>query len=225
MTSRKPEPFYVGYLPTPESLRRRYLWLTPLIVALGLGAGFLFSSAQQGAGTGTWATASPVTLAGTITVDPYAVLHTVDGESALLVMFGKRGAAHVAGPHAGTHVEVTGNPIRRGGLLVLELAGPEAVVPASGTPIAVSTVPGRSTTLTGEIVDTKCFLGVMKPGAGKVHRACAALCLRGGMPPMIVSRSGSTTTGHLLIGSTGEDMSRQLADLAGIPVQLAGTVE
>jgi hypothetical protein len=28
-------------------------------------------------------------------------------------------------------------------------------------------------TLTGEIVDSKCYLGVMNPGQGKVHRDCA----------------------------------------------------
>jgi hypothetical protein len=36
--------------------------------------------------------------------------------------------------------------------------------------------------LIGEIVDTKCFLGVMNPGEGKVPRECAALCLSGGIP-------------------------------------------
>jgi hypothetical protein len=40
-------------------------------------------------------------------------------------------------------------------------------------------------TLSGEIVDTKCFLGVMNPGEGKVHRECAALCLKGGIPPAL----------------------------------------
>jgi hypothetical protein len=30
--------------------------------------------------------------------------------------------------------------------------------------------------LTGEIVDSKCFLGVMVPGSGKTHKECASLC-------------------------------------------------
>jgi hypothetical protein len=42
-------------------------------------------------------------------------------------------------------------------------------------------------TLTGEIVDSKCYLGVMNPGQGKVHRDCAARCLSGGIPPIFVS--------------------------------------
>ena len=44
----------------------------------------------------------------------------------------------------------------------------------------------------GEIVDSKCHLGVMKPGEGPAHRDCAVRCLLGRVPPMFVphDRSG-----------------------------------
>jgi hypothetical protein len=42
--------------------------------------------------------------------------------------------------------------------------------------------------LRGEIVDSKCYLGVMNPGDGKVHRDCAARCISGGIPPALVAR-------------------------------------
>ena len=32
--------------------------------------------------------------------------------------------------------------------------------------------------LTGEIADSKCWLGVMNPGEGTVHRDCARRCLK-----------------------------------------------
>ena len=43
-------------------------------------------------------------------------------------------------------------------------------------------------TLRGEIVDSKCYLGAMKPGDQKTHKACATLCIRGGIPPVLVER-------------------------------------
>ena len=52
-------------------------------------------------------------------------------------------------------------------------------------------VGGGPVTVSGEIVDSKCFLGVMVPGAGKTHKECASLCLRGGIPPAPV-RAGSS---------------------------------
>ena len=37
----------------------------------------------------------------------------------------------------------------------------------------------------GEIVDPKCFFGVMKPGEGKPHKDCAIRCILGGIPPVL----------------------------------------
>lgn len=45
--------------------------------------------------------------------------------------------------------------------------------------------------LEGEIADSKCYLGVMNPGDGKTHRACAARCLRGGVPPALATNQGT----------------------------------
>ena len=41
----------------------------------------------------------------------------------------------------------------------------------------------------GEIVDSKCHLGVMKPGEGPTHRDCAVRCLLGRIPPMFVAHN------------------------------------
>ena len=43
-------------------------------------------------------------------------------------------------------------------------------------------------TLRGEILDSKCWFGAMRPGQGKPHKACAALCLRHGLPPAFYAR-------------------------------------
>ena len=43
-------------------------------------------------------------------------------------------------------------------------------------------------TFVGEIVDSKCFLGVMNPGRLTPHRACAIRCISGGVPPVLLVR-------------------------------------
>ena len=80
-------------------------------------------------------------------------------------------------------------------------------------------------TVTGEIVDSKCYLGVMNPGQGKVHRDCAARCLSGGIPPIfIVLRD--TTDGHeqfLLVGLDGRALGRDaLREFIAEPIQIQG---
>lgn len=39
-----------------------------------------------------------------------------------------------------------------------------------------------SISLLREIIDPKCYFGVMKPDYGKVHRSCAIRCIAGGIP-------------------------------------------
>ena len=41
--------------------------------------------------------------------------------------------------------------------------------------------------MAGEICDGKCETGAMRPGNGIAHRACAILCLAGGVPPVFVT--------------------------------------
>lgn len=66
------------------------------------------------------------------------------------------------------------------GLLAIEVKS-ERVANEVTTPV----------TLDGELVDSKCYLGTMKPGDGKTHKSCAILCLRGGIPPLFVSKAAA----------------------------------
>lgn len=77
--------------------------------------------------------------------------------------------------------------------------------------------------LEGEIVGAKCHLGVMNPGSGIVHRECAALCLRGGVPPLLaVRRTDGVVEGIVVTGPAGQAVGRPLADLAGVSVGATG---
>jgi hypothetical protein len=81
-------------------------------------------------------------------------------------------------------------------------------------------------TLAGEIIDSKCYLGAMKPGGRKTHKGCAILCLSGGVPPMLVTRAGgSREQFYLLVGPDGGPIAHDVLDFVGDPVELTGAVE
>jgi len=68
---------------------------------------------------------------------------------------------------------------------VLELTnGADAYLGLSNSTITlpVAQKPLGNKKIRGEIIDPKCFFGVMKPGSGKTHKSCAARCLSGGIP-------------------------------------------
>jgi hypothetical protein len=84
----------------------------------------------------------------------------------------------------------------------------------------------RPVKVRGEIVDSKCFLGVMVPGAGKTHKECASLCLRGGIPPALYVHDQSGHSSLLLLtGTTGEPIGAQALQVVGEAIDVTGTIE
>jgi hypothetical protein len=210
--------FYVGYLPAPAAHAR-------LARAVGVGLIALFAAlagglavSQSNPGRGTWDADDGSTFEGSLMVNPYPHLLTRDERNepldAVLVEQGKIGATARATPFAGQRVRIKGGLIRWGGRAAIELAGtPDDVTPTgAGTDAAVPATPlleasATPTTLVGEIVDPKCYLGVMNPGHGKPHLSCAELCIRGGIPPVLVVRDRTNTddAGACYLLTTGDD--------------------
>ncbi len=222
--------FFVGYLPMPERLRRYYKVLVVLLLAIGAGFAYWVAASQQSAGRGQWLVTETRTISGFLSNDPYPILHTSGAKphSVMLVMQGKKAPQAIVAPLVGSHVSITGVPIARGGWELLELRGADAIKASHAPPGASSpaALPLQNVELSGEIVDSKCFMGVMKPGAGKVHRACAALCIAGGIPPMlVVSQKDGARYGYLLVNANGESAARMVTDAVAVPVRVAGQLE
>ena len=99
----------------------------------------------------------------------------------------------------------------------------EAAAPTVPSGARVVGVYLRGDVLVGEIVDTKCYLGAMKPGRGKPHRSCASLCIRGGIPAALLVR---TETGERelihLVDPAGRPLGPELLEWVGQPVQIVG---
>lgn len=75
--------------------------------------------------------------------------------------------------------------------------------------------------LTGEVLDPKCYFGVMKPGQGKPHRDCAIRCIAGGMSPVFYVRNENGETNYyLILDADGKKMNDRLKDYIAEPISL-----
>ena len=133
------------------------------------------------------------------------------------------GTGASAGASMGESTETTTGPqgfieIQAGSVRTLAPAATAAANSRSGGS-------GRRIRLRGEIMDAKCYLGVMNPGESTVHRDCAALCIRGGLPALFVARDDrGVELGLLLADENGRAMAGLLPPLVGLPLSLDGTL-
>jgi hypothetical protein len=230
MPERSDRPIHVGYLPTPRRHRRFLAVALPGLALVVAAVAIAVGTAQRDPGPGVWSDGEAVSLRGVIAERPYPAIVTSDGELWLLVEMGKRGAQSRVAGAAGASVEVTGWPLRREGRRMLELAPGEESMRRLGEQIELSNAPTQEPTpvaLAGEIVDSKCFLGAMKPGDGKAHKACATLCVTGGIPPVLVTfgADGSTLGFYLIVDAAGDSANALAAPLLGEPVVIEGLLE
>jgi hypothetical protein len=97
---------------------------------------------------------------------------------------------------------------------------------AESAPSSVSPIPLGRQTLVGEIVDSKCYFGVMNPGQFIPHRACAIRCISGGVPPVLVVRHpNGQTSCLLLVSKEGRPLREEILRIIAEPVRITGEVE
>jgi hypothetical protein len=129
-------------------------------------------------------------------------------------------------PLDGKSVTLKGTLIYRGNQTMIE------VLPGSiqATNIAAAALPqtvalGKQT-LAGQIVDSKCFLGVMNPGQLTPHRACAIRCISGGVPPVLLVRQKDGSAVYLLLVSADrKPVNNQVLNMVAEPLEITGDVE
>lgn len=151
---------------------------------------------------------------------PYPMLITASGPY-LLVAPGKHGASVSA--LRGPSVKLRGALIQRDGQRMLEIL-PDSIREASASWSQHAPAADLGpVSLTGEIVDTKCYLGVMNPGNGKVHRDCAVRCISGGVPPGFLVRDASGQGRVLLLaGADGRALHKEVLEFAAEPIRISG---
>jgi hypothetical protein len=78
------------------------------------------------------------------------------------------------------------------------------------------------TIIKGEIIDPKCYFGVMKPGEGKPHRDCAIRCILGGISPMLAVKNEKGEANYYLLASEdGGSINEAVQDHVAEPVEIA----
>ncbi len=217
--------FFVGWtgkLPAAHAGFLRAI-LVALLVGLPVLAGVL-ARANDDTGTGgfDW-DAGAQTLRGTVTARPYPLLHLAGGHTLMLSGVGKSGV-DLDPALDGRNVEVSGFLLKRGTLDML-LVDDLHAADGNAVPVAPA-APLGTWRLTGEICDGKCYTGAMRPGSGLSHRACANLCLIGGVPPVFVTTAPVAGTSFLLLADAdGAALPDSVRDLAALRIQLDGKLE
>ena len=223
--------FYVGYVPkAPTQLAR---FTRKVMVVLGLVAvttSLVLVLGQMPFANSEFEYGKVRSFEGVVTTRPVATLLVQrPGDVGqhdkfsryLLVAPGKHGADDLLSSVDGKQVRLQGQLIYREGGTMVEVQ-PNSIVVVDAAPAVQETTRNLGTvTLTGEIVDSKCYLGVMNPGQGKVHRDCAARCISGGIPPIFVTADGHEQ--FVLVGKDERALGRDaLREFIAERIQVQG---
>ena len=226
--------FYVGYLPkAPAGISRRVRAVVIALMVIAVVGAITFASVQRTFAPAMFEYGKERSFEGIIEGKPFPTLlvkrpgsQDSGASHYLLVAEGKHGADDEVSEFEGKAVRLKGTLIYRGNQTMIEvvkgsisLAGSAEALPAAAKTLGIFE-------LSGEIVDGKCYLGVMNPGSGKVHRDCAARCLSGGVPILFATNDFRGEPAVLQLTDSNQKPLPKAAflDHVGQPVRLKGTV-
>ncbi len=223
--------FFIGYLPKmPASLARRTRTIAMGTAVAVLMATGVVAASQQPFDDGSFEFGVTRSFEGVLTELPFPSLYGAEVGSGdeprhyLLSAFGKNGLPAFARGFGGEHVRFAGTLVERRDLTMIEMNDPDSFERTDQLVSAPAHSEEREIRVVGELVDTKCFLGVMRPANGKVHRACAVRCLEGGIPPGLWVHGDGVDTVYVLAGIDGHPLDIDL-QLAGREVEVVGDAE
>ena len=231
------EEMFIGWAPAPGIDRRFLIAALPMGLALSAGAGWLVAKELDDPGAGAWLTDAVHRIEGVLVAAPYPMIRMPDSaapfgmRTALIVAQGKCTSALKLDEYAARPVAASGALIQRKDRRMLEVPPfldkwlePAAVDSVAGLADPETEYLGRAR-LAGTIMDSKCFFGVMRPGRGKTHKACASLCIRGGIPPSFWARAkDGRETVLLMTDARGDAMPMDILPLVADPVEAEGEI-
>lgn len=230
------EEFYIGYLDNAPPKTSRFLKHTALLLTLAaITVGGIMVAIQQPFYPSHFEFLQYRSFEGQLIEHPYPQLRIqLPGKSNNAPVFtryhlvneGKWGLdAEVAGLDK-QQVELQGALIYRDNQVMIEVV-PETIKAKGRSPLPAQEPHILGTfTFAGEIVDSKCFLGVMNPGQAKPHKACATRCISGGVPPILFFKDENNHPNYLTLQTAeGEAINQHILDLVAEPVSVKGQVQ
>lgn len=233
MMDRRDGDFFVGWSAEAPRIDRRFMLGAGLALVVGAGgAAAALGGLQNPPGDGAWDQGEVRSWTGVLLTQPYPLLRTLDIDGAPRTAFlATTGKSVVRLPNisGGAHVSVRGSLIHRGRhamLAVVDTADWLRQLPSTTSPL-LHPWPERDlgdAMIVGEILDAKCWFGAMRPGYGKTHKACAALCARGGLPLAFCAGSmcGDGDNAPLLLNEGGGPHTEALLPFVADPVRASG---
>jgi hypothetical protein len=232
--------FYIGWeTKTASGIGKTVRKAVVIVLALALLAPVVLAVSQRMIGASVFEWGNHKSFSGILQATPYPHLlvprpgntEGLSGYSTYFLVapwkFGLERKAIAA--LDGKSVTLKGTLIYRGNQTMIETRPEWIAVSTNDQRRARSDAPylklGKQT-LVGEIVDSKCFLGVMNPGQLTPHRACAIRCISGGVPPVLLVRQKDGPAIYLLLVSAdGKPVNQQVLDMVAEPVEITGEVE
>jgi len=200
--------FYIGWQKEAPPHTGSYVKKTTIaLLVLILVVGGVVGVSQNPVAPGFFDFGNVVRYEGTLVEWPLPFLRADDGTAYLLCGAGKFGPPAVIHGHEGKRVAFNGTLIQREDQQMLEVTESESFeVLGEGKPgAAIVNEAFAAVRLQGELVDTKCWSGVMRPATGKVHRGCAVRCLSGGIPPGLMIRDEYGNASVVILVGGGDD--------------------
>lgn len=232
--------FYIGWMTkAPKSFVKYVKIILLILFPVAFIVAFILASDQKKFSTANFEFGKTTEVKGFFYNDPVPMLKVFDKDSMSitlpLVGYGKHGAEtgimelekQKGTSLNGKEVTLKGTLIYGDGKILLQIDKNDDPIINIGRESAANRQQKDlgTQTLRGEIIDPKCYFGVMKPGEGKVHRDCAIRCILGGIPPVLhVQNEKGESNYYLIVGPNGEKMNEVVQDIVGEPVSLEAKV-
>ena len=233
--------FYIGWMPkAPEGFAKQVRKTLFVLFPLALIVGLVLASFQKKFSTANFEFGKSTEVKGIYFNSPVPILKVLNGKDIWgntsyttipLVGYGKHGAETAIMElekeknvsFNNKELTLKGTLLYSDGKILLQVSKEENPVVSIGNEAVILLLQKEMGVqkIKGEIIDPKCYFGVMKPGEGKVHRDCAIRCILGGIPPVLkVMNEKGEKNYYLLVGPNGEKMNEAVQDYVAEPVEI-----
>ena len=236
--------FYIGWMSAAPKHLVRFVkknLLVMLIIMITLGS--VLALSQKKFGTGNFEYGQLTDVKGIYFEKPVPCLKILNGKdirgnlsyiTVPLVGYGKHGAETAIRElekRKNTildkkELSLRGTLLYNDGVTILQIDKNDNMDPViSNVPISPEQLPRVKelgvSRIKGEIIDPKCYFGVMKPGEGKPHRDCAIRCILGGISPMLaVKNERGEANYYLMVSDDGGSINEAVQDFVAEPVEM-----